>query len=866
MDDPLNQQDDLPQASNPMPEHVERAAEHPATPFYPGLPTGTGLGKYRILERLWTTHNAIVYKARDATLDRLVTVKQMSPSLIDNPIACGFFKREAQFLARIPKDARYVVNIHELIEDHLGLFIVEEYVAGQWLESLIAKRQTDNHAAIRILKTAAQGLRTLHSQDLMHRGVRPANIVVSRNYKAKIANLSTAAHESDTTPPPTLVPKYSAPELLLETAYDNRVDIYSLGFSLYEFCVGRSVLHSFFGNDVEDPASAIRFWSRWHTDFDAHLPDACELNLSTPPGLAAVLRRMTAKKLDDRYVSVQEVLDAISRQFELLEEQSHFPRLLTGLAPTGPTSQPPALPSRPFAPRSTPLFQPTGAPLPSLPPTVARGTSRLTVRPPARLVPETLAPRLVRQTAAERTTPPPSLPTVARPRHKAPLRPPLQPVQAETIPAPKQVEEIPRQRHPRLVAWLVSFIIFITATTTGGVALWYHYLRAPVRHPLEQLVEDAMSAYNRADYETARAKLVEAVEMPAEGANSTQQRSRADSWLRMTQAQIALSRNDFDAALRLAREAEKLGVSPSEVNTLRQLCWDRKDAYRLEEEGKKALDAGRLDEAELTVDEYKQKAEDAGLDSSALETRVHQSRANQKYQDAIKLAEDALDEGDFDRAFMAVAEAERVKVTAESRKTRQQITDAKGRADWIMRGDEAMTDKNYAEAAEAYEKANQIQATVEVERKARTAAARLLCEKAQKAIEEGDLVTAEQHLQSSMWKYPTSEARTKLERLSAVFEAARTVKQADREIDGGNYAEAIRLYEEAATKLPAPADAAAREKLLRARQRFAVQRGDQASQRGDWTAALEAYEEAKSLGGNGDVLKKIEAAKARLRP
>jgi len=863
MDDPLNQQDQT--SSGTPPSHADGEVERTAAPFYPGLPTGTGLGKYRILERLWTTHNAVVYKARDATLDRLVTVKQMSPSLIDNPVACGLFKREAQFLARIPKDARHVVNIHELIEDRLGLFIVEEYVQGQWLESLIAKRQTDTHAAIRILKTAAQGLRTLHSHDLMHRGVRPQNIIVGKNYKSKIANLATAAHESDTTPPPTIVPKYSAPELLLQGAYDNRVDIYSLGFALYEFCVGRIVFHAFFGDAVEDPASAIGFWSRWHLDSRLHLPDACELNPVVPPSLALILRRMTAKKLDDRYVSMQEVLDAVARCFEAAGEQTHLPRLLPGLASIGPTAQPAALPGRPFEQRTAAALPSARVPAPLMPPAVTRGTSRRTVHLPPSLTPEILPPQFTQPAAVERPIPVRSITPTTRQRHRAATRPPLQPVQAEAIPAPKQVEEVPKQRHPRLVAWVVSLVVFVSATLTGGAALWHHYLRRSARPPLEQLVEDAMSAYQHADYETAHTKLVEAVEMPAENENAAQQRTKADSWLRLTQAQIALSRNDFDAALRLIRDAEKLGVSPSEVDTLRQLCWNRKDAYRLEEQSRKALDAGRLDEAELTVDEYRRKAEDAGLDPSPLETRLHESRADQQYSNAIKRAEDALENEDFDRAFMAVAEAERARVTAQSRKVRQQITDAKERADWIVRGDEAMTNKEYADAAAAYEKANQIQATVEVERKARTAAALLLYEKAQNAIESGDLIAAEQYLNSSMWKYSTSEARTRLEKMSAAFEAARNVKQADDEADKGNYAEAVRLYEQAIPRLPEPTDAAAKEKLTLARQRWAVQRGDQAFQRGDWKTALDAYEEARSLGSNGEVLKKLEAAKAKLQ-
>ncbi len=862
MDDPLSQEDLTPFSASKPAEH-EGAAERSATPFYPGLPTGTGLGKYRILERLWTTHNAVVYKARDATLDRLVTVKQMLPLLIDNPIACGLFKREAQFLARIPKDARQVVNIHELIEDQLGLFIVEEYVAGQWLESLIAKRQADPRAAIRILKTTAQGLRALHSLDLMHRGVHPANIMVGRNHNAKIANLGTAAHESDTTPPATIVPKFSAPELLQEARYDNRVDIYSLGMAIYEFCVGRIALHQFFGRQVEDPASAIGFWSRWHCDFDARLPDACELNPLVPPVLAAILRRMTAKSLNDRYVSIQEVLDAVSKCFEGGTERGEPQQFLPGSGPRRAGLQGDSFQGFPLASRTTGSLLPASTPPP---PATVRGTSRLTVLTVRGPVPQTLPPSevavpvVVESRLAARPAAGP-----ARRRHRGSLRPPPRPVQAETIPAPRLVEELHKQRHPRFAAWLVTSVFFFVAALAGASALWYYHLRVAAKHPLEQLVAEAMSAYDAADYETARAKLAQAVEMPGPHAKVSQHRGKAASWLRMAQARIAFSRDDFDGALRLAREAEKLGVSPSDVDALRQLCWNRKDAYRLEEEGKKALEDGRLDEAELALDEYRQKAQDAGLDPSPLETRFHESRADQRYADALRLARESLANGNFDRAFMAVAEAERSKATTETRKLRQQIADTKERADWIVRGEEAMADQNYADAALAFEKANQVEATVEVERKARTAAAMVLYEKAQAAIESGDLLAAEQHLRSSVWRYPTFSARNRLEVMSVAFEAAATVKQADEEMERGNYAEAVRLYGEAIPRLPAPADASAKVKLVKARQQVAVQRGDQAFQQGRWEAALNAYEEARSLGSNGEILKKIEAAKAKLQ-
>jgi tetratricopeptide (TPR) repeat protein len=214
---------------------------------------------------------------------------------------------------------------------------------------------------------------------------------------------------------------------------------------------------------------------------------------------------------------------------------------------------------------------------------------------------------------------------------------------------------------------------------------------------------------------------------------------------------------------------------------------------------------------------------------------------------------------------LAVGDAERIRSTSETRKLRQRITNGKEREDWIQRGDSAMLDKDYTEAASAYEKANQIWATTEIEKKARTAAALLLVDKAQEALDKGDLLAAERHLQSSMWKSPTQQVSTRLEKLAPAFEAARLVQRADQELHDGNYAEAQRLFMEAIPSLPPPADAAAKNKLVEVRQNLAIQRGDEAYRQEKWQAALEAYQEAKNLGRNGDVTKKIDAAKAKLQ-
>ncbi|HVP11496.1 MAG TPA: protein kinase [Phycisphaerae bacterium] len=865
MEDPLKQPDERRHPER-TPEAAGVPAEQHAKPLYPGLPTGTGLGKYRILERLWTAHNAIVYKARDAMLDRLVTIKQMSPVLIDNPIACGHFKREAQFLARVPKDAKHIVNIHELIEDDVGLFIVEEYVIGHWLESMIAKRQTNPYAAVRLLRTAAQGLRTLHSLDLMHRGVHPGNIVVARNHSVKIANLGTASHESDTTPPPTIRPKYCAPELLIGESYDNRIDIYSLGLSIYEFCVGRREMHEHFGQSVESSPAAVDFWTRWHTDMTSSLPDAAELNPQVLPALSSIIRKMTAKRLDERYASIQDVLDDLARHFEASPERAE-PRQFMPLGTAA------VLPSISGAPRQGYILEsrspgallPPSTP-PAAPATSVRTTLKHTVRQPVRteapsppVEPRTVLPAVPVEFLKIRA---PGRHPGLRPRPGP--KPPARPMRPEAIPAPVQADEVHRQ-HPHLVTWLVAASVFFAAVVAGVGTMWYYHASSVMTRESEQLLAAGVTDYQRGSYDSAHQKFLAATEIPITTEVDARVRDRAESWLPMTEARLALARNEFDEALRLARQAEKRGISPAEVTELQQLCWTKKDAYRLEAESSKALEQGRLQEAEFKLGEYKEKAQASGLDSSKLEIRLQQTKADQRYDEAMKRAQQALEQGDFDRAAFAVGDAERVRSSADTRRLRQRISDAKERADWIQRGDNAMEDKDYAEAALAYEKANQKEATAEIEKKTRLAAALLLYNKALDAYAKGDLLTAERHLQSSIWKSPTQQASTRLEKLAPVFEAARTAHKADLEAEKGNYAEAERLYSEAIPALPPPTDAAVKTKLIGVRQALAVQHGDEAFQRGDWQAALEAYQKAKELGRNGEISKKIDLLKAKLQ-
>lgn len=786
--------------------------------LYPGLPTGTGLGKYRILERVGTTHNAIVYRARDAILDRLVAIKQMIPELIDDPVACGHFKREAQCLARIPRENPNLIGIHELIEDDLGIFIVEEYVRGQWLESLIAKRRIDLAAALRILKVCLSGLQTLHKLDVVHRGIHPGNIIIARTGRAKIGNLASAAHESDPAPPPVIVPKYSAPELLAGAPYDDRVDIYSLGMVLFEMCVGRVRLNRHFHDIVAEPQSADDRWVAWHTDMRHALPNATTLNRLVPPRLSEIIQKMTAKDLDERFASISEVLETLAPQGTDLMLGGHLaPRLPAALLPDRRRATPP--PGHLLHDLAARGLDPTGG---LARPTLERTSTQTVALPTAgRPASPAALPALV--PAMRGIIGPAAIERLShrRRRRRAMLGKPIRPPRIDTIPTLMPVAQTVKPRRPHLMAWAFASVAFTLALgVTGGLA-WYYYFGPGLSHPIESVVAEARVAYDEGRWEAAHAKCAEAMVMQVRRARFEGLRHQAIHLLMLVEAEQALADNDFDTAEAKLREAQRGGADPSAIEEVQWRIWNKKDAYRLAIAGIDDMNRGDFTGAEMKLNDYEKKARAAGLDPTHLGRRLEATRRSHRFTQAFERAKTALAEEDFDAAKTACRDARRVadtlKAQDEIRGLYKQIGVREIRSKWVFRGDEAMLRNDFPTAADAYAKANRIQTSKKIEEKARLAGALADYDDALEILDDGDLLEAERHLRSSMWKFATKRAETKLTKLTPAFEAARIVRQADLAMERGDFDKAKRLYEQALPALPPPADAIAKEKAAQAR-------------------------------------------------
>lgn len=282
-----------------------------------GLPVGTRIGKYEIRERLGIGGQAIVYKGYDALLDRYVAIKQISTHLAEDPKFLERFRREAQILAKVGTEQAAIVTIHELIQDERGLFIVMEHVNGHTLEATLNDNPgpVDPKAVLTILWRLAAGLNAVHVGGIIHRDIKPGNIIIGEGLKAKIMDFGVAASATGQTSMVLGTTKYMAPEYHSGKTVDARADMYSLGFIAYEMLLGRAKFNEIFADVVRDRHSEALRWMKWHGNEQVQAPALHEVNPAIPRPLSDIVAKMIAKNPNDRFASMEELGRTIKANF-----------------------------------------------------------------------------------------------------------------------------------------------------------------------------------------------------------------------------------------------------------------------------------------------------------------------------------------------------------------------------------------------------------------------------------------------------------------------------------------------------------------------------------------------------------------------
>lgn len=204
---------------------------------------------YEILERLGRGGMGDVYKAFDTRLQRSVAIKALHSETVADARALARLRREALAAAAI--DHPYLSNIHELLDHDNTLLIVMEYVEGETLAARLTRGSLPLLEALQFVKELAEGLGAAHAHGLVHRDVKPSNVMITRHHHVKLMDFGlakvTARSDDETsagldvTVPGQIVgtPFYMSPEQAAGDPADMRSDVFSTGVVLYECLAGR---------------------------------------------------------------------------------------------------------------------------------------------------------------------------------------------------------------------------------------------------------------------------------------------------------------------------------------------------------------------------------------------------------------------------------------------------------------------------------------------------------------------------------------------------------------------------------------------------------------------------------------------------
>ena len=275
------------------------------------------LGTYEVVGVIGSGGMGVVLKAFDAALNRYVAIKVLAPHLGNSGAARKRFSREAQAAAAVVHD-----NVMEIygVADTDGLpYLVMPYVRGPSLQ-----RRLDGEgplALVEILRIgmqAAAGLAAAHAQGLVHRDVKPANILLAdgvERVKLTDFGLARAADDASLTKTGIIAgtPQYMSPEQARGESVDQRSDLFSLGSVLYAMCTGRA------------PFRAETSYGVLRRITDEEPRPIREINPDIPEWLCRIVAKLMSKRPDDRFQSAREVAGLLEECLAHVQQPTAVP-------------------------------------------------------------------------------------------------------------------------------------------------------------------------------------------------------------------------------------------------------------------------------------------------------------------------------------------------------------------------------------------------------------------------------------------------------------------------------------------------------------------------------------------------------------
>lgn len=263
------------------------------------------LGQYDIIEPLGSGGMGIVLKGYDQDLNRYVAIKVLAPHYATSSAARKRFAREGQASAAVVNP--HVVAIHGVSTDGKLPYLVMPYVRGESLQQRIdVAGPLKLKEVLRIAMQAARGLHAAHEQGLVHRDIKPGNILLERGVDRVLLTdfgLARAVDDASMTRSGVIAgtPQYMSPEQARGDAVDHRSDLFSLGSCLYAMCAGRP------------PFRADNTMGLLNRIVEGTPRPICEVNPDVPDWLAAIIERLHLKSPADRFGSAGELADLLEQ-------------------------------------------------------------------------------------------------------------------------------------------------------------------------------------------------------------------------------------------------------------------------------------------------------------------------------------------------------------------------------------------------------------------------------------------------------------------------------------------------------------------------------------------------------------------------
>ncbi len=259
------------------------------------------IGKYEIVSELGRGGMGVVYKAWEESLQRFVAIKMLGDQLTHDEVVVQRFLREARAVADL--NHPNVVQVFA-VDTHKGRpYFAMEYVEGESLTELIrTSHRVDPHRAVQLLKEAAAGLAASHAKGVVHRDIKPDNIMLTKHGGVKVVDFGVAKiddPDSKLTATGMAVgtPNYISPEVCLGKEVDARSDLFSLGIVFFEMLAGETPFHA------DSPIAMMT------AVVNAEIPDITTLNSEVDEHIRLILGQMLEKNPARRYAGCQKLVE-----------------------------------------------------------------------------------------------------------------------------------------------------------------------------------------------------------------------------------------------------------------------------------------------------------------------------------------------------------------------------------------------------------------------------------------------------------------------------------------------------------------------------------------------------------------------------